>query len=110
MHRSLPRDPARDDAADEHGTTIPVREVTAPEDRAMGARVINSPSWQSAKVVNAYVGALVGASGEQYTPTLDELARDLKAKFEQVNGGSLAEIESNLQSQCSTRRWRKGRV
>jgi len=76
------------------------REVTSPADRPIGARVTNSPQWQGAAVVGACSGPLEDADGDTYAPALDELARDLKAKFAKVQTGDLSDPEAMLLAQA----------
>jgi len=89
-----------DPAADVNEPEADSREVIAPDDRAYGARVISSTEWKNETVLEAFAEPLINADGERYTPTLDELARDLKAKFSRVSAGSLAEAEAILLGQA----------
>ena len=93
-----------DPAADPIGQEKPapgVREVSSPEDRAIGARVASSPQWQGAAVVEACAEPLIDGAGDQYTPQLAELALDLRAKFEKIQRGDLADVEAMLMGQAS---------
>jgi hypothetical protein len=99
LRPELPLDPAAD-VEDGDQDEVATREVTSEEDRATGARVTGSPQWQGAAVVEACSEPLVDGAGNQYTPSLDELALDLKAKFAKVREGDLSDPEAMLLAQA----------
>ena len=66
-----------------------IREVTAPADRKIGAEVTNSARYQGARVALAFSEPLVDDRGDQYTPTVEDLAADLRRAMAGVRAGSL---------------------
>jgi len=77
-----------------------IREVTAPADRKIGAEVTNSARYQGARVALAFSEPLVDDRGDQYTPTVEDLAADLRRAMAGVRAGSLDELEAMLLAQA----------
>jgi hypothetical protein len=76
-----------------------IREVTAAADREIGAEVTNSARYQGARVAVAFSEPLLDDRGDQYTPTIDDVAADLRRAIAGVKSGNLDELESMLLAQ-----------
>ena len=81
-------------------STSVVYETKSPAERAVGAHATNAAYWHGAAVVVACAEPLVDHAGAQYTPTLDELAQDLKHRIEQIRAGDLSDPEAMLLAQA----------
>lgn len=77
-----------------------IREVTAPDDRKAGAEVASSARLLGAEVIAAYSAPLVDDRGDQYTPTVEDLAADLRRAMAGVKAGNLDELEAMLLAQA----------
>jgi len=77
-----------------------IQEVSRPVDRQIGAGVASSARFQGARVTLAYSESLVDDQGDQYTPTVEDLAADLRRAIARGNAGNPDKLEGMLIAQA----------
>lgn len=79
---------------------VQVPQRSTPEDRKLGAALINRPAFQAARLVRVYQPAVCDGAGDDFTPRIEELTAELQQQATTVQDGDLRRAESMLMSQA----------